>query len=127
MGMRRCSTEAKALCPDGRYCEENASFRAGSECDDFNQQVDTGRITEGQTLRTVQTIRWRSISDPPPDYQHVLGWPEEETYPFPQSRECYLTGRTPWAYFPGIGAQYRIAYWAEMPAGPVPQKGAKKK
>ena len=64
MEIRRCSTEAKALCPDGRYCEENASFRTGSECDDFNQQVEAEHITEGRVLRLAQTIRWRSIGAP---------------------------------------------------------------
>lgn len=120
--MKRCSTEAWARCPDRSNCEKNAEYVEGSLCDTFNLNVSRQQNEEPELVRP---ILWRSIEDPPQDYQHVIGWPEEGTYPFPQARECYTTGRAPWAYFPGIGAQYRISHWAEMPAGPT-KKGTRK-
>lgn len=124
--MKRCSTEAWARCPHHQGCEPGAEYADGCPCDTYNQEIEAELSGDTMAQYLVQTIQWRSIKDPPKDYQYVIGWPEEETYPFPQARECYTTGRAPWAYFPGIGAQYRISHWAEMPVGPTP-KGAKKK
>ena len=35
----RCSPEAAAVCPDRLYCEVNAIYMVGSECDKFNEMI----------------------------------------------------------------------------------------
>lgn len=38
--MYRCSPTAAAVCPYRRYCEPDAVYFEGSECDRFNDEVD---------------------------------------------------------------------------------------
>lgn len=53
--MLRCSEEAYAQCPDRKWCGsiENAIFTAGSECDEFNREVEDMPMTNGDRLRVM--------------------------------------------------------------------------
>lgn len=72
-------------------------------------------IKEAPPVEGVCLLEWNRIEEKQPeDYEPVLGMLEEQ-YGFQQVRECYMTGRTPWAYFPTLQGQYRITKWARVP------------
>lgn len=53
--MLKCSKEAFAACPDrkGCSCLEEAVFTEGSECDKFNRQIGTHKMTHADQIRAM--------------------------------------------------------------------------
>ena len=53
--MLKCSKEAFAACPDrkGCSCLEEAVFAEGSECDKFNRQIGTHKMTHADQIRAM--------------------------------------------------------------------------
>lgn len=68
--MLRCSEEAYAQCPDRKWCGsiEDAIFTAGSECDEFNHQVEFMGLTKmamtnGELIRDMSDEELAEIFD----------------------------------------------------------------
>lgn len=49
--MKKCDPNARARCPDGKYCELYAEFADGSWCDTFNDMALKQHITRADFIR----------------------------------------------------------------------------
>ena len=61
-----------------------------------------------------QVITWHDAqSDPPPEYVSVIGYIPNQ-YPFPTSRECFVTPKRTW-FCQTLYEECEVTQWTEMP------------